>query len=72
MQSAEGDIEGALEDESSALHQACTLADCPPEELEGGVARLLQDAVAAALNNSSGASAAAAEEGGGGELGSQA
>lgn len=48
-QSAEGDVEGAMQDEGSALYHGCTMVGCEPEDLQRGILQLLQQVASAPL-----------------------
>jgi hypothetical protein len=59
-QSAEGGVDGAMQDEDSALYHACTMVGCEPEDLQRGIVQLLQQVTSAALPGATAAEGSAA------------
>lgn len=55
--------DGEEGDDGSPLEQACAMAGCQPEGLEGALGQLLEDAVAEALGGGAGEEGAAGEGG---------
>ncbi len=61
-QSAEGDVDGAMTDEGSALYHACTMVGCEPADLQRGIVQLLQQVTSTALLGATAAVGSAATQ----------